>query len=350
MNVEALASALRSSRSFRHKTDLVDVLRTFERASATSGFGPAGLGDDCAVIADRGDHLLFAVEGFVEDFVQQMPWFAGYCGVMVNVSDVYAMGGRPVAVVDALWSHAPAATQELLQGMIEASQVYGVPIVGGHTIVNARTAVTDPASASRARAQLAVAILGRAGRAVLSSFNARAGDHLLMAVDLRGRYHDPYPYWDASTGSPAQRLRDDLEILPRLAEAGICDAAKDISMAGCIGTALMLLECSQVGACIDIDAIPRPQQDLDELALLRWLSAFPSYGFLLSLRPQHLQAAVSQFHERGIAVADVGTVTATRQVSVQLGGRTATLWDFEREAFMAATPANAQRPPRAIHG
>ena len=30
-----------------------------------------------------------------------------------------------------------------------------------------------------------------------------------------------------------------------LAESGLCDAAKDISMAGALGTALMLLECSQ---------------------------------------------------------------------------------------------------------
>ena len=37
------------------------------------------------------------------------PWFAGYCGVMVNLSDVAAMGGRPVAVVDALWAEDDAS-------------------------------------------------------------------------------------------------------------------------------------------------------------------------------------------------------------------------------------------------
>ena len=57
----------------------------------------------------------------------------------------------------------------------------------------------------------------------------------------------------------AERLRGDLELLPQLAEDGLCDAAKDISMAGTLGTALMLLECSQVGARIDLDAHSAPQ-------------------------------------------------------------------------------------------
>ena len=60
------------------------------------------LGDDCAALADGEGYLLFAIEGMVSDFVRAMPWFAGYSSVMVNVSDIYAMGGRPLAVVDAL--------------------------------------------------------------------------------------------------------------------------------------------------------------------------------------------------------------------------------------------------------
>jgi selenophosphate synthetase-related protein len=62
-----------------------------------------------------------------------MPWFAGYCGVMVNVSDIYAMGGRPLAVVDALWSAGAETARPLLEGLAEASRRYGVPIVGGHS-------------------------------------------------------------------------------------------------------------------------------------------------------------------------------------------------------------------------
>ena len=82
--------------------------------------------------------------------------------------------------------------------------------------------------------------------------------HRVLAVDLRGQWQEPYPYWNASTSAPAERLRADLDVLAVLAEEGLCDAAKDISMAGAVGTALMLLECSRVGARLDVDAMPRP--------------------------------------------------------------------------------------------
>ena len=105
----------------------------------------------------------------------------------------------------------------------------------------------------------------------------------------------------------AERLRADLDLLPQLAEAGLADAAKDISMAGAVGTLLMMLDCSRCGALIDVDAMPRPRSvDVnDPAALLRWLTAFPSYGFVFSLRPAQVATVLQRFAERGIAAAAV---------------------------------------------
>ena len=71
-----------------------------------------------------------------------------------------------------------------------------------------------------------------------------------------GGFREPHLYWDAATGAPSARLRGDLEILPTLAEAGLVRAGKDISMAGLVGTAMMLCESSRRGVCLDLDAIP----------------------------------------------------------------------------------------------
>jgi AIR synthase-related protein len=321
MNAAQLCERLRASRGFLHKTDISPVMRRLLPA-----MDPAvKVGDDCAAIADGDGHLLFAIEGFVQDFVEKMPWFAGYCGVMVNVSDIYAMGGRPVAVVDALWSADAEATAQVLDGMAEASRRYAVPVVGGHTNQRSGTG------------QLAVAVLGRA-RKLLTSFDARPGDVLLMAVDLRGAWQSPYPYWNASTTAPASRLREDLEVLPLLAEDGLCAAAKDISMAGAVGTALMLLECSRVGATIDIAAIPRPADiDLaDGEALLRWLVAFPSYGFVLSVRPEAVDEVMARFRAREIACAAIGKVDGGPEVRLRHGGETALLWNAAAKPFVCA--------------
>ena len=334
MNAAALVEALRASRGFAHKTDISDVvsaLASHQPGGAAAMAQAVALGDDCAAIpfndTDGEGYLLFAIEGLVEDFIAHMPWFAGYCSVMVNVSDIYAMGGRPLAVVDALWSQGMDPAAQVLEGMAAASQRYGVPIVGGH-------------SNNRAlRGQLAVAILGRARR-LLTSFNARPGDQLVMAVDLRGAYQEPYPYWNASTGAPASRLRADLELLPELAETGLCDTAKDISMAGVVGTALMLLACSKVGARIDIDAVPRPPEVHSEAELLCWLTAFPSYGFILSVRPEHTAKVLARFASRGLACAVVGKVTAAPEVLLAHQGEEALLWNVAEQAFITVREAS----------
>ncbi|NUA29722.1 sll0787 family AIR synthase-like protein [Cupriavidus basilensis] len=333
MNVARIVQSLRASRGFGHKTDIAGVLSSLGNAlpGGMRDLGQAvAVGDDCAAIADHDGYLLFAIEGMVRDFIDARPWFAGYSAVMVNVSDIYAMGGRPLAVVDAIWSAGVAEAAEVLKGMAAASAAYGVPIVGGHS--NARSD----------HAQLAVAIVGRARR-LLSSFAARPGDRLLMAVDLRGAFAEPYPYWNASTEAPPARLRADLELLPALAEDGLCAAAKDISMAGTLGTALMLLECSGVGARIDLGRIPAPLGVPTE----RWLTAFPSYGFLLAVREQDVARVSERFRARDIACAEIGVIDDSRQVSVSGAGETALLWDFARDAFIvpqAGCPARDATP------
>ena len=317
-----LTAALRDGAGIGHKRDIEQVMQALGTQPLLAGQGVVRVGDDCAAIPDGDGYLLFAIEGFVNEFVAREPWFAGYCGIMVNVSDIYAMGGRPTAVVDALWSRDGGAAQPLLDGLATAAKVYGVPIVGGHS--NRRSD----------REQLSVAIIGRAKR-LLTSFDALPGQHLVAAIDLRGQFHEPYAYWNASSGAPAQRLRDDLELLPAIAEDGLAAAGKDISMAGVVGTALMLLECSGLGASIDLAAIPIPPG----VPLQRWLNAFPSYGFLLSVDDGHLAAVLQRFATRGLACAAIGRTDASRVVRLRLGTESDVLWDFGREPLIGCGPA-----------
>ncbi|MBC7938510.1 MAG: hypothetical protein H7Z19_01905, partial [Chitinophagaceae bacterium] len=120
MRLSELADTLRASRGFAHKRDIAGAIAQLRGAGHVqvqgAGIAQVRNGDDCAAIPDGDGHLLFAIEGFVEDFVAQMPWFAGYCGVMVNLSDIAAMGGRAIAVVDALWSTDAAHAAPVLQG------------------------------------------------------------------------------------------------------------------------------------------------------------------------------------------------------------------------------------------
>jgi uncharacterized protein len=317
MALNEIVKSLKASRFFQHKHDISDVLGYLNKVVPVNSAQDILIGDDCAAIPDGDEYLLFAIEGLVGEFVREMPEFAGYSGVMVNISDIYAMGGRPLAVVNALWSEGAINAKAIVEGMAKASKAYGVPIVGGHSNVRSN------------QGQLAVSILGKAKK-LLSSFNARPGDKLLMAIDMRGKFESAYPYWNASTKASSERLRGDLEILPTLAEEGLCDAAKDISMAGVIGTSIMLLECSKAGAHINLDALPIPA----DVPMLRWLSAFPSFGFILSVRPENSDAVIKKFKDRFIACQEIGSINDTKLVTLGYQGNTETLWDLNTNNFI----------------
>jgi len=313
VTLDAITQMLRAAKGFSHKTDIAPVL-------ARLGLGASSaipVGDDCAAIPDGKEFLLLAIEGFMPEFVAADPHFAGYCGVMVNLSDVAAMGGRPIAVVDAVWSAGAAHAEPIMAGLAEASARYGVPVIGGHTNTRAATNL------------LSVAILGRA-KSLLTSFDAKPGETIIAAVDLRGRMRDPAPYWDASTLASPARLRADLEILPAIAEQKLSAAAKDISMAGIIGTGLMLLEASRLGGWVDINAIPRPAS----IPLERWLLAFPSYGYLLSVKPENVATVVEIFMARGIAAAAIGSTDSSRVVRLRDDTGEKVLWRFEDDALV----------------
>jgi AIR synthase-related protein len=310
-----LAERLRGALGVQHKREIQTPARSLP---AVRG-GPWGaeevrLGDDTAAIPDGEGYLLLAAEGMWPELVAREPRFAGYCAVLVNVSDVYAMGGRPLAIVDALFSTSAEAAEPLLRGMADAAVQLGVPIVGGHTNLH------SPYPA------LAAAVLGRARR-LLTSFDARPGDDLIAAVDLRGQMHGRHAFWNAASDAPGERLRGDYAVLPRLAEEGLAAAAKDISMGGVVGTALMLLEASGVGAALSLDAMPRPAG----VPWDWWLLAFPSFGFLLSVDPSNSARVLAAFAERGIDAATVGRIDETRRLDLRRGDERATVWDLSRE-------------------
>jgi AIR synthase-related protein len=313
-----LAAKLRTSRSIAAKGDIAAVTARL----ALSADSAVMVGDDCAAIRDGDGFLLFAIEGFTNEFVERDPWFAGWCGVMVNLADVAAMGGRAIAVVDAIWGSGDEAAAPVLAGLRAASQTYGVPVVGGHT--NARTD----------RGQFAAAILGRA-KCLLTSFDAMPGDRLIAAIDLRGRYRAPFLNWEAATEAPPARLKADLEVLPAIAEASLAAAAKDISQGGFVGTAMMLAECSGIGAALDVTSVPIPSG----VALERWLLTFPSYGYLLAVRAENVAAVLARFTGRGIAAAAIGEFTADRRVTVSDGATAETIWDFAREPLIGCAPS-----------
>jgi uncharacterized protein len=324
LRLTELMAQLRQSIGILQKQDIQSVadqlLVSFPTGTASDT--EIRLGDDCAAIPDGAGYLLLAAEGLLPSFVETDPWFAGWSAVMVNVSDIYAMGGTPIAIVDTIWSQSTALSNPLVAGMKAAAQVYNVPIVGGHTNGH------SPYNA------LSVAILGRANR-LITSFNAQVGDRLLVATNFRGKAHPTYPFWDAATTADPVQLRGDLAILPFLADSGLCDTGKDISMGGIVGTLLMLLETSGCGATLDLEAVRCPA----DLALEQWLLCFPSYGFLLSVRPENVAAVQAAFEQRDLICEAIGEVQPGQQLFLRSQDQRILFWDLAEQGLTGFSAA-----------
>jgi hypothetical protein len=82
--LSTLAAQLQQSLGILHKQDIQTAARVLGMRSAD-----ILLGDDCAAIPDAEGYLLLAAEGLLPMLVEAEPWFAGWCAIMVNVSDIY---------------------------------------------------------------------------------------------------------------------------------------------------------------------------------------------------------------------------------------------------------------------
>ena len=320
VDLEVLLNDVMDKSGIAHKRSIQNIANLLSNAIANPDHPN---GDDSAAMINADGFDLLAGEGFISEFVNTDPWFAGWCGIMVNVSDIAAMGGRATAVINTIWSDDDELVKEIYSGMSQASKVFNVPIVGGHTNLNSDST------------QLAVSIFGKA-KSLLSSFDAEPDHALVAAIDLRGAFREPFLNWNAATSAPAERLRGDLELLPKIAELRLAHSAKDISQAGLLGTTVMLLESSEVGAEIDLMQIPKP----DQVKWLDWLCCFPSFGYLLTTPIEKLDQLLETFKARDIHAAQIGRITEDKLMRIHYQGQTQTFWNIDKQPLTGMTKQN----------
>jgi selenophosphate synthetase-related protein len=316
VDLRALADAVRAHPGLRAKTALRAV-----------GEVIGGDGDDAALLPTGDGTLVLAAEAIWPPFLAASPRAAGVAGVVTALSDLAASGARPLAVLDALVAGAPDLAREALEGLRAGAALYGVPVVGGHTTVDAAAGAPS----------LATFAVGRA-RAPLPAAAARAGDAVCLVTCIEGELLEGVgeaSFFSHLRGPRRDRAAADLALLAEAADAGEAWAARDVSMPGVAGSLLQLCESAGgLGCALDLDALPAPAG----LALDRWLLTFPSYGFLLVGDPAALAA---RFGAAGLACAQVGTLDDSGALRLAAGGREEPVWDLARE------PLTGLRPPAA---
>jgi len=199
---------------------------------------------------DGPDALVLTVDFFTPLVDDAFTW--GRVAAANAVSDVYAMGGRPLVALNiAGWPRDTlplGLLGEVLKGGLEVAQRAGFSVVGGHTI-------DDP------EPKYGMVVVGRADPDKLMTIDAaRPGDSLVLTK--------PIGTGVITTALKAEQAPDEVvaaavDVMTSLNDASSrafversVRACTDVTGFGLIGHLERMLAASGVGAEIDADAVP----------------------------------------------------------------------------------------------
>ncbi len=203
------------------------IERVREASAAVVSEGFEGIGDDCAVLPLDGERVQLIstdmlLEGvhFLRDVIS--PYELGGKALAVNISDVAAMGGRPVSSflslalpgdVTAEWA------EEFIRGYRDMSERYGVMLLGGDTtsskygvVVNVAITGEAPKSVVKRRGGaregdvvVVNGMLGDSARGLNEILEARDREEAVPQSEFVAAHHNPVPQveegmWLASQG------------------------------------------------------------------------------------------------------------------------------------------------------
>ncbi|MHA1965046.1 MAG: AIR synthase related protein [Candidatus Thorarchaeota archaeon] len=287
------------------------------RLESYNGNTPHSLGEDSAAIGTESDeYVLLTTDGIVEDLCLNYPRAAGFNAVLANMMDIYAAGGTPTSFAVALSYSDPEIGEALLDGLINGSQTFKVPIVRGHT---------NPRSSSTYVVGSATGTVMKTN--LLTAGGAETGNVLVLLFDKVGQRGESYTLgWDSVTGRTSEEVIQRLSVMNELASEQLLTAAKDVSVAGVLGTAGMMLEYSGCGGTLNLDSLDSSRPS--DIPLEDWIRMFISLGFLIATSEDNLSKVESIAEEHGLSIAVIGTTDDSKAVKLRLGDDELVFFDF----------------------
>jgi selenophosphate synthetase-related protein len=240
--------------------------------------------------------------------------------------DIYAAGGIPTSFAVALSYSDPSIGNAMLDGLIAGSHTFKVSIVRGHT---------NPRSTS-------TYIVGSATGTVkkndlLTAGGARVGDILVLLFDPTGQRGAYYTLgWDSVTDRPSDEIVLRLSVMNSLSKKHIITASKDVSVAGIVGTAVMMLEYSGKGGLLHLDEILKSKPSV--IPLEDWLRMYISLGFLVATPKKHYSKLKRIAEDHSLFPCIIGTVDDSREVKLSFNGEERVIFDFTKGPVL--TPKN----------
>lgn len=265
-----------------------------------NGFEP--IGDDCTVLDMGADALVISTDMLVEDvhFLRgaSSAEEVGYKSLMVNLSDVAAMGATPTATLLSLSLPESAQgewVEGFMRGFYDGCAQYGVALVGGDT------------TASRDKISINVVAIGRAPIGNIKRRSAaRVGDLICVTGKLgassKGLVDIMFGDLNTAAAKAHRRAQARIEEGAFLGKCEAVHAMMDISD-GIASDIKHIMEQSGVGAEIELKHVPT---DYD----IRFATTGgEDYELLLTLDPEHFsEVAETLYSATGTQLTAIGRI------------------------------------------
>jgi phosphoribosylformylglycinamidine synthase II len=289
-----------------------------------------GPGENAGVI-DIGDGLavVFKMESHNHpSFIE--PYQGATTGVGGILRDVFTMGARPIAALNALRFGDPShpKTRHLVSGVVAGiggyGNSFGVPTVGGavgfHSRYDGNILVNAMAVGLAKADEIFYAKASGVGKAIvyLGSKTGRDGIHgatmASAAFGEGGEERRP----TVQVGDPfAEKLL--LEACLEIMAAGHVDAIQDMGAAGLTCSAVEMGAKGDLGVELDLDKVPCRE---DQMSAYEMMLSESQERMLMVIKPGHEEPAEAIFKKWGLDFAVVGHTTDTLRFVVKHQGET----------------------------
>jgi len=293
---------------------LIERIARAARRGARDAGVVLGIGDDAALLRARpGEDVAVTTDALVEDVHFRWrsiePETLGRRALAVNLSDLAAMGARPLGCLFAL--AAPPALElarldAVVRGLVAEGRRHACPLVGGNVTRARETSLTITVVGAVARGRALRRDAARPGdRLCVTGVFGAAALERLTAECGRGRRERRVPLPRLAAGAALARLRG----------AGACIDVSD----GLLADLGHLLQASGVDAALEPGQVPRPRGfaaacarlGLDPEALA--LRGGEDYELLFSVRPG-APGTPALARRLGCPVTEIGRIVPRRGV------------------------------------
>jgi len=314
-------------------SELAQVLRHLVPIESAEALVDASTSDDAAVYSLGDGRALVVTLDFFTPLVDD-PYDFGRIAAANALSDIYAMGARPLFALNLLAFPrnllGEGIVEEIIRGGADIAREAGIPIMGGHS-------VDDP------EPKYGMVVVGEAREdAVVTNARARAGDALVLTKAIGTGIVSTAIKAEAATPEEVNAAVTSMTTLNRyaaeaMARAGVV-AATDVSGYGLLGHLANMLTQSGVAAEVEAASVPvlpgvekliteghvpgGSRRNLDDLGdridfgscdatrRLTLVDAQTSGGMLISAPQDRVEEILGDLKKEAPAATVIGRVTA----------------------------------------